>query len=436
MARPRRTDGIAVPLPNGRYKIRIDLPGGGCRWKTLSRTMPEAEARALSVELTARVAANPAAAAAILGGDLAEGAPGETVSKYFGRWIQDRERRGIVSVSDDRSRFRDHVEPVLGPKPIANIGRDDVRDIVRKLDGKVQAGAIRWKTADHVWILVRGIFKSACGSKVPELVVRDDDPTDRVSPPDRGDDLARTYLYPSEFVRLVSCPDVPVYWRRLYALAAYTLSRAGELAALRWDAVDLERGVIHFRQAADRRGAGRVKSTKSGVARRVPIEPNLRPLLEALKKEATDDRVFHVQVSKRADKLRAHLLAAGLTRAELHAPPKDDPNVAATWAPLTFHDLRGTGVTWMALRGDEPLVIQQRAGHKDFATSQRYLREAEALGSDATEPFPPLPAELLTPGESIRVSIRGELSTRNDGAGHGVRTRDPELGKLVLYQLS
>jgi integrase len=30
-----------------------------------------------------------------------------------------------------------------------------------------------------------------------------------------------------------------VHWRRLYALAAYTLSRAGELAGLRWDAVDL-----------------------------------------------------------------------------------------------------------------------------------------------------------------------------------------------------
>ncbi len=70
-------------------------------------------------------------------------------------------------------------------------------------------------------------------------------------------------------------------------------------------------------------------------------------------------------------------------------------SVAATWIPLTFHDLRGTGVTWMALRGDEPLVIQQRAGHANFATTQRYLREAETLGSDETEPFSPLPAQLL-----------------------------------------
>jgi hypothetical protein len=51
----------------------------------------------------------------------------------------------------------------------------------------------------------------------------------------------------------------------------------------------------------------------------------------------------------------------------------------------------GTGVTWMALRGDEPLVVRQRVGHANFATTQRYLREAETLGKGGGVPFPPLP---------------------------------------------
>ena len=29
---------------------------------------------------------------------------------------------------------------------------------------------------------------------------------------------------------------------------------------------------------------------------------------------------------------------------------------------LPVHDLRGTGLTWRAIRGDDPLKIQQRAG--------------------------------------------------------------------------
>ena len=34
----------------------------------------------------------------------------------------------------------------------------------------------------------------------------------------------------------------------------------------------------------------------------------------------------------------------------------------ATRKRLRFHDLRSTGLTWMAIRGDDPLKIQQRAG--------------------------------------------------------------------------
>src|SRR5258707_11173571 len=50
----------------------------------------------------------------------------------------------------------------------------------------------------------------------------------------------------------------------------------------------------------------------------------------------------------------------------------------------------------MALRGDEALVIQQRAGHANFTTTQRYLREAETLGKNGGEPFPTLPDDLLS----------------------------------------
>lgn len=45
-----------------------------------------------------------------------------------------------------------------------------------------------------------------------------------------------------------------------------------------------------------------------------------------------------------------------------------------------FHDLRGSGLTWMAIRGDDPLKIQQRAGHRTFEMTQKYIRTAEAVG--------------------------------------------------------
>ncbi len=41
---------------------------------------------------------------------------------------------------------------------------------------------------------------------------------------------------------------------------------------------------------------------------------------------------------------------------------------------ITFHDSRATRVTWSAVRGDEPLRIKQRAGHRTLSTTEGYVR--------------------------------------------------------------
>ncbi len=86
-------------------------------------------------------------------------------------------------------------------------------------------------------------------------------------------------------------------------------------------------------------------------------------------------------------RLRQYLKWSGVDRAELHANDK-------TRKQITFHDLRATGLTWMAIRGDEPIKIMRRAGHEDIATTMGYVREAENLVHTVgpSDVFPPLPA--------------------------------------------
>jgi hypothetical protein len=81
--------------------------------------------------------------------------------------------------------------------------------------------------------------------------------------------------------------------------------------------------------------------------------------------------------------LRKCLGYASVTRAELFA----DNDVQR---PISFHDLRATGITWMAMRGDDALAIQQRAGHTTFGTTQGYVRLAGTLGTVGAV-FPPVP---------------------------------------------
>ena len=87
-------------------------------------------------------------------------------------------------------------------------------------------------------------------------------------------------------------------------------------------------------------------------------------------------------------RLRQYLKWSGVKRAELFAND-------ATRKQLTFHGLRAMGVTWMAIRGDEPIKIMRRAGHEDFATTTGYVREAENLVYPLGDVFPPLPPALL-----------------------------------------
>lgn len=103
------------------------------------------------------------------------------------------------------------------------------------------------------------------------------------------------------------------------------------------------------------------------------------------------------RIDKLSMGLRERLEAAGVTRPELFS---DD----ATRKHMTWHDLRATGITWMAIRGDDPIRIQRRAGHKSFTTTEEYIREAENVREGFGRVFPPLPAGLLWPTIGPRIS--------------------------------
>jgi integrase len=79
-------------------------------------------------------------------------------------------------------------------------------------------------------------------------------------------------------------------------------------------------------------------------------------------------------------KLRHYLKRAGVERAELFASDE-------TRKAITLHDLRATGITWMAVRGDEPLRTMQRAGHASFETTQGY-RSWRSEGNGVTQRGP------------------------------------------------
>src|SRR5262249_21192682 len=152
--------------------------------------------------------------------------------------------------------------------------------------------------------------------------------------------------------------------------------------------------VVHIHESVNR-DTGETKGTKTGAPRRLPIEPALLPLLQKMHDEVGGKgRLFSWAATDRklSRQIQRCLKLAGVTRADLFADE-------ATRKPMTFHDLRATGITWCAVRGDEPLKIKQRAGHATFSTTEGYIREAENLARNFGTVFPELPLSLIGPDD-------------------------------------
>ncbi len=374
---------IRISCPDG-SRPRIHLPPGPKSNKAKARAK---ETAAAYTERARREGVGASDGNARITSETGE----ETVAGYMDRWCVERRRRGFSGVSKDAYRLRKHVVPLIGHLLMTEVVRGDLESVVETLDERVQEDEIAWKSAVNTWGLVSKMFDDACNTKSRPLRVLTTNPAVGIRGPDRGNKKAKVYLYPSEFVTLVSCEKVPRVWRRIYSLATYLFTRASVLDVLSWDdfTMDREPPAVRIHQAWDEERR-RTKTTKNKDWRTFSVEPTLAPLLHAMHDEAAGrGRLITVPRGRRhACRLREHLKLAGVDRASLFIND-------ATRKHITFHDLKATGVTWMAVRGDGRLRIMQRAAHKDFKTTLDYIRTAEALADGFGDVFPELPASLL-----------------------------------------
>lgn len=379
-----------------RYRARIRLADGSRPWIDAPLGYTEARAREFARALQERENATGELIAAKRAADARKRVPVDATAadRWVHDWIATKAAKGQTSTADRLGHWRHHIREAVAGRHVRDWTSEDLRELVARLDGKIASGTMSAKTAANVWGTATRMCGDAVASKVAALRCRDHDPSRDVEGPERGVRLEKQYLYPGELVRLLACAEIPLRWRRAIAIATYTGLRVGELRALRWDHVDLAHGIVHVHRAFDRRARAE-KATKSRAGRRFALEPAIMPLLEAMHAESGGTGLVCPLPNRLADRLREWLERAGVTRREL----LDD--VSETTRAIGFHDLRATFLTWLAVRGDEPLKIMQRAGHRDLATTQGYVRTAEAVGVAAFgEVFPVLPSGLLEASET------------------------------------
>ena len=153
----------------------------------------------------------------------------------------------------------------------------------------------------------------------------------------------------------------------LVRVAAYAGLRRGELVALRWRDVDFVGQKLIVRRALS--GETEVRSTKSRVAREVPLPAQAAAALQRLRHRGEfiglDDYVFANRFGRRLD-------PSALRRRYERA--RD----AAGLEPLRFDDLRHTYGSLLVAGGIDLPSVKAAMGHARISTTERYLHARRA----------------------------------------------------------
>ncbi|MDT0382641.1 site-specific integrase [Streptomyces sp. DSM 42041] len=187
-------------------------------------------------------------------------------------------------------------------------------------------------------------------------------------------------------------------WGAVVRFAACTATRIGEVSGVRAGDIDSKAWVWNLcRQTTPSPGGLVDKGTKGKRRRLVPIIPEIRPLVVERIAAVGGDPMARLFTGPRGGRISTAVLR--------DATHWDEVVVRLGFQHLRRHDLRHTGLTWMADAGVPLHVLRKIAGHGSLSTTQRYLHPdhrsidragaalSEHLKSPKTAPGPKLVPE-------------------------------------------
>jgi integrase len=177
------------------------------------------------------------------------------------------------------------------------------------------------------------------------------------------------YLYPDEDLALLKCDKVPLAYRMLWGFLAREGCRVSEALQLRVGGdLDLIRGAVSLDK--NKTDDARTWALDVGVVRALSAWTELRGCQKGDLVFTDESRRPH-ETDKLAERLRAHLVIAKVTRDELHTNGTNKRQLRA-------HDLRGTFITLSLANDRSETWVADRTGHKSSIMINRYRRSARS----------------------------------------------------------
>lgn len=319
----------------------------------------------------------------------------DTVSDY-GRDFLDGLRLKPSTIAGYKRHFRVHVEPAIGKKKISKLTKLDLNKLYRameaggRMDGPNKGKPSSPATVRHVHALISQILSSA----VRDGIVRQN-VAGLASPPSPSEARAPEFeVWTAEQAAgfLSWAEQRGDYLFLAWHMLLHTGLRRGELLALRWRDVDLDRGTIavarsvHYIKAKGEKPVTGFTPPKSGKTRVVDIDAGTVARLRAHSEAQSAvpefvQRDALVLCNRFGRVLNPEGFSQQFTKrvAKIRETEKDLP-------ALHVHGLRHTHATLLLLAGKHPKIVQERLGHATIAiTLNTYSHVIPSLQREAAD---------------------------------------------------
>lgn len=295
---------------------------------------------------------------------------------YLGR-ITERSARSYLSIINKWTK-------TWNDNPAAELTRADGRKILIRMDQQNLSKAYQQKVKNIInkvyeWGIEFGYIQGTTISPFRGLLI------------EKGEEKAPDILSIEEIKTfLTAAKALDHHWYSIWSFAILTGMRSGELHALSWNQIDLEKDLILVDRSYDSNSKS-VGGTKGRYWRTIPINESLKKLIIDLKTSSTVIGTDHVLPrSKDWDNgdqvvpLKNFLHSIGLKR-------------------IKFHALRACFATQMLANGVPAPIVMKIGGWKKSSTMDIYLRLAGVDTKGATDCLKFMPNEISFGGNVVNL---------------------------------
>lgn len=267
---------------------------------------------------------------------------GEVWQKYD-VWLETNKARP----KDDRFLYKNHLKDRFEKKRLSEIAPLDLERMKADLKKKGLADA----SIRHCLVLLRQLFNKA----VAWGMWKGESPTKLIRMPKLNNAREKFFTREQAEELLDYLATISTQLHDMALLSLHTGLRAGEIFSLKWGHVDLENGLIH------------VADPKGGTARKAFMTGPVKDMFQARKPEENHAEEY-VFMSTKGEKVMevSNAFAKAIEKLGFNEGVKD------TRQKLTFHSLRHTFASWLALNGTPILTIKELMGHATLAMTERY----------------------------------------------------------------